>query len=98
MKYESENIRITDEMDGLDPKIETQINRIKAKFADILNEEKCTMDIALSIMATMYVVTCQRMAGVPKEIALEAITGAIEMQYAEDDDEEDNEGEIKWLN
>lgn len=95
MKYESENLRISDQDEDLDPKVDEQVSRIKAKFADILNEEKCTMDVALSIMATMYVVTCHRMIGMPKEIALEAIKGAIEMQYAEDDDDR---GEVQWLN
>ena len=85
MKYESENLRIKDEEEDIDPALDEQISRIKAQIADIFAEEEVRQDIALSVLATMYVVTCHRIIGMPKEIALEAIKGAIEMQYAEQD-------------
>ena len=82
----------------------SQISRIKAQIADIFTEEEVRQDIALSVLATMYVVTCHRIIGMPKEIAIEAIKGAIEMQYSEDEQPDDAEMHFanmekpKWLN
>jgi hypothetical protein len=105
MKYESENLRISDQDEDLDPKLDEQIARIKSQIADIFTEEQVRHDVALSVLATMYVVTCHRIIEMPKEIALEAIRGAIEMQYAEDDEQPDdaemhfaNMEKPKWLN
>lgn len=105
MKYESENLRIKDEEEDIDPALDEQISRIKAQIADIFAEEEVRQDIALSVLATMYVVTCHRIIGMPKEIALEAIKGALEMQYAEQDEQPDdaemhfaNMEKPKWLN
>ena len=105
MKYESENLRISDQDEDLDPKLDEQIARVKSQIADIFTEEKVRHDVALSVLATMYVVTCHRIIEMPKEIALEAIRGAIEMQYAEDDEQPDdaemhfaNMEKPKWLN
>lgn len=105
MKYESENLRIKDEEEDIDPALDEQISRIKGAIADIFAEEEVRQDIALSVLATMYVVTCHRIIGMPKEIALEAIKGALEMQYAEQDEQPDdaemhfaNMEKPKWLN
>ena len=105
MKYESENLRIKDEEEDIDPALDEQISRIKGAIADIFTEEEVRHDVALSVLATMYVVTCHRIIGMPKEIALEAIKGALEMQYAEQDEQPDdaemhfaNMEKPKWLN
>ena len=105
MKYESENLRIKDEEEDIDPALDEQISRIKGAIADIFAEEEVRHDIALSVLATMYVVTCHRIIEMPKEIAIEAIKGAIEMQYAEDDEQPEdadmhfaNMEKPKWLN
>ena len=104
MKYESENLRIKDEEEDIDPALDEQISRIKGAIADIFAEEEVRQDIALSVLATMYVVTCHRIIGMPKEIALEAIKGALEMQYSEDEQPDDAEMHFanmekpKWLN
>lgn len=96
MKYESENIRIIDQEENIDEAIDAQIMRIKTKFAEVLHKEQPRDDVMLSILATMYIVTCHRIMGMPKEIAKEAICGAIDMQYAED--EMDERGTAQWLN
>ena len=105
MKYESDSLRISDQDEDIDPKIDEQIGRLKEKIADIFTEEQVRHDVALSVLATMYVVTCHRIIEMPKEIAIEAIKGAIEMQYAEDDEQPEdadmhfaNMEKPKWLN
>ena len=105
MKYESDTLRISDQDEDLDPKLDEQISRIKSKIADIFTEEQVRHDVALSVLATMYVVTCHRIIEMPKEIALEAIKGAIDMQYAEGEEQPDdaemhfaNMEKPKWLN
>jgi hypothetical protein len=104
MKYESESLRISDQDEDIDPAIDKQIGDLKEKIAEIFMKDEVRHDVALSVLATMYVVTCHRVIGMPKEIALEAIKGAIEMQYAEEEDMSDEEMHFatmekpKWLN
>ena len=105
MKYESDSLRIRDQDEDIDPTLDEQIGRLKDKIADIFIDEQVRHDVALSVLATMYVVTCHRIIGMPKEIALEAIKGALEMQYAEQDEQPDdaemhfaNMEKPKWLN
>lgn len=92
MKYESENIRVKDQ-DELDGELDEQLTRLKGKLVDVMNEEKVKLQVALSLFATLYTQTAHDMMGLPKEIAIEAITGVIEMNYAEDETEE-----VRWLN
>lgn len=92
MKYESENIRVKDQ-DELDGELDEQLTRLKGKLVDVMNEEKVKLQVALSLFATLYTQTAHDMMGLPKEIAIEAITGVIEMHYAEDEMEE-----VRWLN
>ncbi len=92
MKYESENLRIKDQ-DELDGELDEQLVRLKSKLIDVMNEEKVKLQVALSLFATLYTQTAHDMMGLPKEIAIEAITGVIEMNYAEDETEE-----VRWLN
>jgi hypothetical protein len=93
MKYESENITITDQ-DGVSDEIEEQVTRIKEAFIKTLNTEKIRYDIALSIFATMYARTACDYMELPQDIALEAITKTLELWYM--DDFEMEEGQ--WLN
>lgn len=92
MKYESENIRVKDQ-DELDGELDEQLTRLKGKLVDVMNEEKVKLQVALSLFATLYTQTAHDMMGLPKEIAIEAITGVIEMHYAENEMEE-----VRWLN
>ena len=92
MKYESENIRVKDQ-DELDGELDEQLTRLKGKLVDVMNEEKVKLQVALSLFATLYTQTAHDMMELPKEIAIEAITGVIEMHYAEDEMEE-----VRWLN
>ena len=92
MKYESENIRVKDQ-DELDGELDEQLNRLKGKLVDVMNEEKVKLQVALSLFATLYTQTAHDMMELPKEIAIEAITGVIEMHYAENEMEE-----VRWLN
>lgn len=104
MKYESETLRISDQDEDIDPAIDEQIGDLKEKIADLFTAGEVRHDVALSVLATMYVVTCHRIIGMPKEIAIEAIKGAIEMQYAEEEDISDEDIHFatmekpKWLN
>jgi hypothetical protein len=93
MKYESENITITDQ-DGVSDEVEEQVTRIKEAFIKTLNKEKIRYDIALSIFATMYARTACDYMELPQDIALEAITKTLELWYM--DDFEMEEGQ--WLN
>ena len=92
MKYESDNLKITDQDEMLDD-VDKQIVRLRAGIVDVLQGEKVEMKIALSVVATMYINIAKGMMDLPKEITLEAITQAIEMAYAEDEMEE-----VEWLN
>ena len=92
MQYESENIRVKDQ-DELDGELDEQLTRLKGKLVDVMNEEKVKLQVALSLFATLYTQTAHDMMGLPKEIAIEAITGVTEMNYAEDETEE-----VRWLN
>lgn len=92
MQYESDNLRIKDQ-DEIDSEIDEQLVRLKSKLIDVMNEEKVKLQVALSLFATLYTQTAHDMMGLPKEIAIEAITGVIEMNYAEDETEE-----VRWLN
>ena len=92
MKYESENLSVKDQ-DEIDGEMDEQLTRLKSKLVDLLNEEKVKLQVALSLFATLYTQTAHDMMDLPKEIAIEAITGVIEMHYAEDEMEE-----VKWLN
>lgn len=92
MQYESDNLKIKDQ-DELDGELDEQLVRLKGKLIDVMNEEKVKLQVALSLFATLYTQTAHDMMGLPKEIAIEAITGVIEMNYAEDETEE-----VRWLN
>ena len=50
MKYESENLRIKDEEEDIDPALDEQISRIKGAIADIFTEEEVRHDVALSVL------------------------------------------------
>jgi hypothetical protein len=92
MKYESDNIKITDQ-DGVSDEVHEQVMRIKEAISEVLQDEQVRYDIALSIFATMYVrVACDYME-IPQDIALEAITKTLEIYYADDE-----MGEVQWLN
>lgn len=97
MKYESENLRIRDEAEDIDPEIDAKMIRIKKKIIQILDEEELTLDMVLSLFATMYVLTAHRVMEMPIEVALEAITGALMMQYAEEEMAK-HKGDMQWLN
>ena len=92
MKYESDDIRITDN-EEIPDELDKQIVRLRAGIVDVLQGEKVEMKIALSVIATMYINIAKGMMGMPKHITLEAITQAIEMAYAEDEMED-----VEWLN
>lgn len=92
MKYESDDIRITDS-DEIPDELDNQIVRLRAGIVDVLQGEKVEIQVALSVVATMYINIAKGMMGMPKNITLEAITQAIEMAYAEDETEE-----VRWLN
>lgn len=91
--YESENLKIKDQ-DELDDEMDEQLTRLKSKLVDVLNSEKVRLPVALSLFATLYTQTARDMMELPKEIALEAITGVIEMNYAEYEER----GTAQWLN
>lgn len=92
MKYESDDIRITDN-DEIPDELDKQIVRLRAGIVDVLQGEKVEMQVALSVVATMYINIAKGMMEMPKHITLEAITQAIEMAYAEDEMED-----VEWLN
>ena len=92
MKYESDAIRITDN-DEIPDELDNQIVRLRSGIVDVLQGEKVEIQVALSVVATMYINIAKGMMDLPKEITLEAITQAIEMAYAEDEMEE-----VEWLN
>jgi len=94
MKYESENLTITDEAEISD-ELDEQIVRLKDALASLLTKENIRLDVALSVFATMYARTACDYMELPKELALEAITQTLEMHYADDGF---NKGEVQWLN
>jgi hypothetical protein len=94
MKYESENMTITDQ-DDINDELEAQLSRLKDAMAEVLMAEKVRLDVALSVFATMYAKTACDYMELPMDVALEAITKTLEMHYEDDDY---NEGEVQWLN
>lgn len=92
MKYESDNVRISDKEEMTD-EIDEQMSRLQDKLFDVMESEPVSLQVALSMFATFYVKTAKELMGMPKEVALEAIAGVIEMSYGEDEREE-----VKWLN
>lgn len=94
MKYESDNIRIKDQ-DEISGEMEEQITRLQDKMVEVMQSEKVKVQVALSLFATLYAKTARGMMDLPKDVAIEAITGVLEMHYAED---EDYKGEVQWLN
>jgi hypothetical protein len=94
MKYESENITITDEAE-LSDELDEQIMRLKDALSSLLTKENIRLDVALSVFATMYARTACDYMELPKELALEAITQTLELHYADDGY---NKGEMQWLN
>jgi hypothetical protein len=94
MKYESENLRIT-ELSEVEEEIEEQVTRVRDAIFTVLQDENIRYDVALSIFATMYArVACDHME-LPQKIAHEAITKTLELYYKDDFNET---GEVKWLN
>ena len=94
MKYESENLRIT-ELSEVEEEIEEQVTRVRDAIFTVLQDENIRYDVALSIFATMYArVACDHME-LPQKIAHEAITKTLELYYKDDFNEM---GEVKWLN
>jgi hypothetical protein len=94
MKYESENLTITNETE-LSDELDEQIMRLKDALASLLTKENIRLDVALSVFATMYARTACDYMELPKELALEAITQTLNMHYADDGY---NKGEVQWLN
>jgi hypothetical protein len=94
MKYESENLTITNEAEISD-EIDEQLVRVKEALSSVMVKENIRLDVALSVFATMYARTACDYMELPKELALEAITQTIEMHYADDGY---NKGEMQWLN
>jgi hypothetical protein len=94
MKYESENLTVTNEAE-LSDELDEQIMRLKDALSSLLTKENIRLDVALSVFATMYARTACDYMELPKELALEAITQTLEMHYADDGY---NKGEMQWLN
>jgi hypothetical protein len=94
MKYESENLTVTNEAE-LSDELDEQIMRLKDALSSLLTKENIRLDVALSVFATMYARTACDYMELPKELALEAITQTLEMHYADDGY---NKGEVQWLN
>jgi hypothetical protein len=94
MKYESENLTITNQ-DELSDELDEQIMRLKDALSSLLTKENIRLDVALSVFATMYARTACDYMELPKELALEAITQTLELHYADDGY---NKGEMQWLN
>lgn len=93
MEYESDNLKIIE--DGIPADIDAQITRIREKIGHVFNEEKVSTSVALSIIATLYVNVAKGMMEMPEEVAIEAMVQTIKMAYY---DEDEDRGEIKWLN
>ena len=94
MKYESENLTITNEAEISD-ELDEQIMRLKDALSSLLTKENIRLDVALSVFATMYARTACDYMELPKELALEAITKTLDMHYEAD---VFNTGEVQWLN
>jgi hypothetical protein len=94
MKYESENLTVTNEAE-LSDELDEQIMRLKDALSSLLTKENIRLDVALSVFATMYARTACDYMELPKELALEAITQTLELHYADDGY---NKGEMQWLN
>lgn len=85
MEFESENIRIVDQ-EGVPEEVDAQMSRILKKINNILRDEDVNVQVALSLFATMYAKTACGIMELPKEVAIEAITGVLEMYCVDDED------------
>ena len=94
MKYESENLTISNQ-DDVPDEVDEQLVRVKNALASVLIKENIRLDVALSVFATMYARTACDYMELPKELALEAITKTLDMHY---EDDVFNTGEVQWLN
>lgn len=77
----------------IDQETKDEMDMLKHGIADLFIDNEVEVETAISVLVTLYVITAKEMMGMDKEEAIQAITTAIELSYAEDEKEN-----LQWLN
>lgn len=77
----------------IDDDTKEQMDMLKHGIADLFIDNEIEVEMAISVLVTLYVITAKEMMGMSKEEAIKAVSTAIELSYAEDERDE-----LKWLN
>lgn len=85
MEIKLDGVKVIDQDEEMEDEIVEQMERIKRGFVKVLQKEDPDLQVIISVLASMYVTTACDMMELPKEIAINAIVGAIELRYSEDE-------------
>jgi hypothetical protein len=77
----------------IDQETKDEMDMLKHGIADLFIDNEVEVEMAMSVLVTLFVITAKEMMHMSKEEAIKAITLAIELSYAEDEKEN-----LQWLN